>query len=213
MLKIRRPLGRLIFNMGIAIPGKTVFLIETAPRPQYQGMIWLPGSWKCWWEMEMLMGTNTKRLLGDIQSVFIFEVLILIKIYHRNSILLRSLLKTVCLKFFGFAQSISIPMTSHLVAGHRCLPRVHIWPTEDSARTFTWGLRADLGGTQPAQQCLWSHAPWDCGLRTPSGQAQLHHGGLCWGREHTTDKWTLSHFISYNMQNKTWCKQIWYQHL
>ena len=31
MLKIRRPLGRLIFNMGIAIPGKTIFLIETAP--------------------------------------------------------------------------------------------------------------------------------------------------------------------------------------
>ena len=31
MLKIRRPNGRLIFNMGIAIPGKTVFLIETAP--------------------------------------------------------------------------------------------------------------------------------------------------------------------------------------
>ena len=35
MLKIRRPLGRLIFNMGIAIPGKTVFLIETAPRTQF----------------------------------------------------------------------------------------------------------------------------------------------------------------------------------
>ena len=34
MLKIRRPLGRLIFNMGIAIPGKTVFLIETAPSTQ-----------------------------------------------------------------------------------------------------------------------------------------------------------------------------------
>ena len=31
MLKIRRPLGRLIFSMGIAIPGKTDFLIETAP--------------------------------------------------------------------------------------------------------------------------------------------------------------------------------------
>ena len=31
MLKIRRPLGRRIFDMGIAIPGKTVFLIETAP--------------------------------------------------------------------------------------------------------------------------------------------------------------------------------------
>ena len=42
-LKIRRPLGRLIFNMGIAIPGKTVFLIETAPwsvgtRLTYQTM-------------------------------------------------------------------------------------------------------------------------------------------------------------------------------
>ena len=37
MLKIRRPLGRLIFNMGIAIPGKTVFLIETAPwKEHYQ---------------------------------------------------------------------------------------------------------------------------------------------------------------------------------
>ena len=43
MLKIRRPLGRLIFNMGIAIPGKTVFLIETAPRmfifTQYSQML------------------------------------------------------------------------------------------------------------------------------------------------------------------------------
>ena len=37
MLKIRRPLGRLIFNMGIAIPGKTVFLIETAPRYTWSG--------------------------------------------------------------------------------------------------------------------------------------------------------------------------------
>ena len=37
MLKIRRPLGRLIFNMGIAIPGKTVFLIETAPRTFFFG--------------------------------------------------------------------------------------------------------------------------------------------------------------------------------
>ena len=39
MLKIRRPLGRLIFNMGIAIPGKTVFLIETAPCHQERHII------------------------------------------------------------------------------------------------------------------------------------------------------------------------------
>ena len=43
MLKIRRPLGRLIFNMGIAIPGKTVFLIETAPS-----IIWM-----YWWLYQM----------------------------------------------------------------------------------------------------------------------------------------------------------------
>ena len=39
MLKIRRPLGRLIFNMGIAIPGETVFLIETAPRHLADGIV------------------------------------------------------------------------------------------------------------------------------------------------------------------------------
>ena len=41
MLKIRRPLGRLIFNMGIAIPGKTVFLIETAPCIYARTMRWI----------------------------------------------------------------------------------------------------------------------------------------------------------------------------
>ena len=40
MLKIRRPSGRLIFNMGIAIPGKTVFLIETAPWKAMLGKSW-----------------------------------------------------------------------------------------------------------------------------------------------------------------------------
>ena len=48
MLKIRRPLGRLIFNMGIAIPGKTVFLIETAPCVwvmDVYGYVWIKGHW------------------------------------------------------------------------------------------------------------------------------------------------------------------------
>ena len=39
MLKIRRPLGRLIFNMEIAIPGKTVFLIETGVSQGFLLMI------------------------------------------------------------------------------------------------------------------------------------------------------------------------------
>ena len=40
MLKIRRPTGRLIFNMGIPIPGKTVFYIETGPRWLSFHFIW-----------------------------------------------------------------------------------------------------------------------------------------------------------------------------
>ena len=39
MLKIRRSLGRLIFNMGIDIPGKTVFLIETAPKAYFTDIV------------------------------------------------------------------------------------------------------------------------------------------------------------------------------
>ena len=48
MLKIRRPLGRLIFNMGIAIPGKTVFLIETAPRGPFHNSFSIV--FQIWWK-------------------------------------------------------------------------------------------------------------------------------------------------------------------
>ena len=51
MLKIRRPLGRLIFNMGIAIPGKTVFLIETAPSTLIFGN----------WNIEMNLSENLNK--------------------------------------------------------------------------------------------------------------------------------------------------------
>ena len=40
MLKIRRPKDCLIFNMGIPIPGKTVFYIETRPRPSFYCIEW-----------------------------------------------------------------------------------------------------------------------------------------------------------------------------
>ena len=54
MLKIRRPLGRLIFNMGIAIPGKTVFLIETAPRCPWLKRVWraeITAHWMVCWDI------------------------------------------------------------------------------------------------------------------------------------------------------------------
>ena len=57
MLKIRRPLGRLIFNMGIAIPGKTVFLIETAPwvfvRGIHQSLVGFPHKGAVMWSFDV----------------------------------------------------------------------------------------------------------------------------------------------------------------
>ena len=61
MLKIRRPLGRLIFNMGIAIPGKTVFLIETAPCPKAE--IFVTSE-----DTVPILGLKTCRELGIIEK-------------------------------------------------------------------------------------------------------------------------------------------------
>ena len=62
MLKIRRPLGRLIFNMGIAIPGKTVFLIETAPRScRSTCPLWSFYPYKQWWKQS--------NCLNDTQQI------------------------------------------------------------------------------------------------------------------------------------------------
>ena len=62
MLKIRRPLGRLIFNMGIAIPGKTVFLIETAPwlrkHTLFKGNLTITGT-------EVVRTPKTHPILGE----------------------------------------------------------------------------------------------------------------------------------------------------
>ena len=40
MLKIRRSLDRLIFNMGILIPGKTIFILRRGP-----GLLLHQGGW------------------------------------------------------------------------------------------------------------------------------------------------------------------------
>ena len=61
MLKIRRPLGRLIFNMGIAIPGKTVFLIETAP--------WLVTLRPAFISTSKQLGTRNNDLIQQFVSI------------------------------------------------------------------------------------------------------------------------------------------------
>ena len=78
MLKIRRPLGRLIFNMGITIPGKTVFLIETAPR-------YGPPSSKPSAMLSVIVYTET---LEWALKICLWNVLIDVikwKYFHRNS--------------------------------------------------------------------------------------------------------------------------------
>ena len=61
MLKIRRPLGRLIFNMGIAIPGKTVFLIETVQGGMaYYAVNWCVSRWNGRDTMDMINFFTTR---------------------------------------------------------------------------------------------------------------------------------------------------------
>ena len=71
MLKIRRPLERLIFNMGIAIPGKTVFLIETAPCSQ----LWW--SYMAWTMLTLILSTEYCQysfccVLKNIEKLLLF---------------------------------------------------------------------------------------------------------------------------------------------
>ena len=75
MLKIRRPLGRLIFNMGIAIPGKTVFLIETAPRILCTSAILATGSINLWLNFQREEVKKVSHfLLGLQEDIFSFIV-------------------------------------------------------------------------------------------------------------------------------------------
>ena len=75
MLKIRRPLGRLIFNMGIAIPGKTVFLIETAPWWLLMGPLscYLIWSQVLWFLMIFFLTNNLTQILPES---YITEILL-----------------------------------------------------------------------------------------------------------------------------------------
>ena len=71
MLKIRRPLGRLIFNMGIAIPSKTVFLIETAPWLSY----WFRLHWSCQGRVQgrnMEVATNVFSMSQKLWTFLVF---------------------------------------------------------------------------------------------------------------------------------------------
>ena len=94
MLKIRRPLGRLIFNMGIAIPGKTVFLIETAPWVCFNIQTIFPGIgipiMKMTWLWDHLNGLVQFQCISNgvmsflhkaIDLIFIMEILILVRHY------------------------------------------------------------------------------------------------------------------------------------
>ena len=96
MLKIRRPLGRLIFNMGIAIPGKTVFLIETAPRV-HECIAFLHnvnlsfGSYT--WKKNRLQWPNLDHVLSDskeYQNTVVFVLKIITKYKVWNNLLQKS---------------------------------------------------------------------------------------------------------------------------
>ena len=86
MLKIRRPLGRLIFNMGIAIPGKTVFLIETAPEQRTLNKL----SQRLWWGAAISM-KDTKVI---VQYVYVYLCIQDMKRYSRGYVSFITLFNT-----------------------------------------------------------------------------------------------------------------------
>ena len=76
---LRRPLGRLIFNMGIAIPGKTVFLIETAPwclvNTEVWGLSWRQ-LWRLWRHRRSVFTTTSSTASDNnfgIMTTFDFQ--------------------------------------------------------------------------------------------------------------------------------------------
>ena len=89
MLKIRRPLGRLIFNMGIAIPGKTVFLIETAPcmNPFCLVCSLVLNPWKAWRKRDIYMWTTLQTFWIRIEYVlgYNFDVFDILNGYKNES--------------------------------------------------------------------------------------------------------------------------------
>ena len=101
MLKIRRPLGRLIFNMGIAIPGKTVFLIETAPWVHALNRIW----WLC------LVPISTTRFVSDLYRM----VKKLIGLYKEDAFYPRPVLA------FGYCRCLRLSVCVSVCASITCL--------------------------------------------------------------------------------------------
>ena len=101
MLKIRRPLGRLIFNMWIAIPGKTVFLIETAPQSesmnQYQLACIFKKIYFCEPMVSKPIGSETKITLNLSTNTTASDMLIIIHLCKFRNMLLF---------FFPYRQSI-----------------------------------------------------------------------------------------------------------
>ena len=84
MLKIRRPLGRLIFNMGIAIPGKTVFLIETAPW-WHQAIAWINVNLSA--KVSFIWEQGGIHLRAVLQEVFMISILNFCVVYEKyNSV-------------------------------------------------------------------------------------------------------------------------------
>ena len=92
MLKIRRPLGRLIFNMGIAIPGKTVFLIETGPRPQWVEL--MPRSRSLWWASQVIGGMTMTKIEVSIYILWWWN-----KLMTHIQMLSRKMLSKTCLGY------------------------------------------------------------------------------------------------------------------
>ena len=84
MLKIRRSCDRLIFNMGIPIPGKTVFILRHADFRMMMSWQWNPFciTGPLWGETN---GQVNSPLKGTLMEIFMFSLLLAWNVEHTTA--------------------------------------------------------------------------------------------------------------------------------
>ena len=146
MLKIRRPLGRLIFNMGIAIPGKTVFLIETAPC--FHELLE-----KCWkkWEIwvqwctahitvSVLTQWGQNKVADIVQTTFWYVI-------SRTKNMIQ-----ISLKFVHDCPVNNLPALFQMMAWHHIGARPSPEPVMTTTHDGIWCQKAIMGLTEQSLQ-------------------------------------------------------------
>ena len=158
MLKIRRPLGRLIFNMGIAIPGKTVFLIETAPLASKALCQQHPQCWSAihpyWMSLKQFTQCGLTHKQLETQRYILRHVATNIMVHKHHATSKSVPIKcSLCLTSFMAVYSMNEPLNHW-----KCMGALHT----QHCGSWCCGVKAP-GHQHP--QCWWNSLPYGTSLK------------------------------------------------